>query len=570
MASNDMVEVTRIDSKAQAKIASQVEDYDAVVHDAAAVMEEEHSMSTWQTIKDHPTSILWTILFSLALVMEGYDTMLLSNFFAQPTFAKTFGTCTAAGKCEISAPWQTGLNNGALVGEIIGLQIVGVTSEKFGYKKTMLVALVFSTLFVFIPFFAASLPVLLVGQILQGVPWGVFQTLTTTYAADIAPLQLRGILTTYNNLCWVIGQLIAQGILKGCLDRTDKWAYKIPYALQWIWPVPIMIACLFAPESPWWLIRQGRNEDAEKSLKALASKSAGLTSERAAAKINEMKLTSELEKQTEEGSKYIDCLKGTNLRRTEIGCMVYLVQVFCGGPLMGYATYFFIQAGLNTESAFSMSIGLFAVGFVGTVLSWVVMQRVNRRSLFLTGQCIMFVILIIVGAVSAGAGESTGSGWAIGALLLAFTFVYDLSAGPVCYALVAEIPASQVRSKTVALSRNVYNIGGLIANTITPRLLNPTSNIYIGAKAGFVYAVPCGLFAVWTYFRLPDPTGRTYLELDALFSQKVPARKFRSTRLELFGSSQPTHMQSQAGDEKMSSDEKTNGVAATTLAYNGA
>lgn len=56
----------------------------------------------------------------------------------------------------------------------------------------MQVSLAFSTAFIFIPFFAESLPVLLVGQVLQGIPWGILQTLTTTYAADIAPLQLRG------------------------------------------------------------------------------------------------------------------------------------------------------------------------------------------------------------------------------------------------------------------------------------------------------------------------------------------------------------------------------------------
>lgn len=334
--------------------------------------------------------------------------------------------------------------------------------------------------------------------------------------------------------------------------------------------MPILIACVFAPESPWWLVRQGRKEDAEKSLRTLSSKSRGLSAERAAAKINEMVLTCELEKQTEAGASYIDCFKGTNLRRTEIGSMVYLTQVFCGAPLMGYSTYFFKQAGMTTANAFNMSIGLFAVGFVGTVSSWFVMQKVNRRNLFLWGQYAMFVVLVLVGAISAGAGEKASAAWAIGALLLVFTFVYDVSVGPATYALVAEIPASQVRSKSVALSRNFYNIGGLIANTIQPRMLNPTSNIYIGARSGFVWAGPCALFAVWTYFRLPDPTGRTYLELDALFEAKVPARKFRSTRLELFGSSQASHMpRSNSHDEKVSTtdDEKTSGVNHQTLAY---
>lgn len=49
-------------------------------------------------------------------------------------------------------------------------------------------------------------------------------------------------------------------------------AYRLPFGLQWIWPVPILLACILAPESPWYLVRKGRLEDAKHSLNALASK----------------------------------------------------------------------------------------------------------------------------------------------------------------------------------------------------------------------------------------------------------------------------------------------------------
>jgi SP family general alpha glucoside:H+ symporter-like MFS transporter len=55
-------------------------------------------------------------------------------------------------------------------------------------------------------------------------------------------------------LCWVIGQLIASGILKGFVGGTSQWSYRIPYAIQWIWPVPIFIVTFFAPESPWCVL----------------------------------------------------------------------------------------------------------------------------------------------------------------------------------------------------------------------------------------------------------------------------------------------------------------------------
>lgn len=74
---------------------------------------------------------------------------------------------------------------------------------------------------------------------------GVFQPLTTTYAAEVAPVALRAYLTTYVNMCWVIGQLLASGILKGMLQNSTQWAYRIPFAIQWIWPVPIFLVVFF-------------------------------------------------------------------------------------------------------------------------------------------------------------------------------------------------------------------------------------------------------------------------------------------------------------------------------------
>jgi len=55
------------------------------------------------------------------------------------------------------------------------------------------------------------------------------------------------------------------------LGRTDQWAYRIPYALQWMWPVPLLVGIFLAPESPWWLVRKGRTEEAKKSLLRLTS-----------------------------------------------------------------------------------------------------------------------------------------------------------------------------------------------------------------------------------------------------------------------------------------------------------
>lgn len=178
-------------------------------HDAHRAVETEHRMSLWQGLKTYPHAAAWSILFSTAVVMEGYDTALLGSLFAYKPFQKQYGVKGSDGTYQLTASWQTGLSNGALVGEILGLMINGIMAERFGYRKTLIASLLLVIGFVFIIFFSTSLPVLLVGEILVGIPWGVFQTITTTYAAEVCPVVLRPYLTTYVNLCWVFGQLIA-------------------------------------------------------------------------------------------------------------------------------------------------------------------------------------------------------------------------------------------------------------------------------------------------------------------------------------------------------------------------
>ena len=98
---------------------------------------------------------------STALIMEGYDTALLKSLFALPSFRKAYGG-------TISAPWQAGLTNGSSVGQLLGLLIAGSLSERIGFRMTMIGGLALATAMIFIQFFAPSLAVLQVGQILLG------------------------------------------------------------------------------------------------------------------------------------------------------------------------------------------------------------------------------------------------------------------------------------------------------------------------------------------------------------------------------------------------------------------
>ena len=127
------------------------------------------------------------------------------------------------------------MQNGVQVGSIIGLICGGYASDLIGYRWTMLVSLVFMTAFIFLPVFATSINMLLAGQILMGLPLGAYQSMASAYASEVAPAALRHAVVAYVNLCWVMGQVLASGVLRGVLDWTNEWAYRLPFALQWIW-----------------------------------------------------------------------------------------------------------------------------------------------------------------------------------------------------------------------------------------------------------------------------------------------------------------------------------------------
>ncbi|TPX08522.1 uncharacterized protein E0L32_010009 [Thyridium curvatum] len=493
----------------------------------------EHELTLKQAFRLYPKAIAFSLIFSAAVIMEGYDLALLGGFYGYSAFQNKFGDQPGPnGGKVVSANWQTYIQNGGLVGQIIGLYINGFISDHFGYKRTMLFSQALMISLIFIPFFAPNIQTILAGNILLGIPWGIFQTLSVTYASDVAPVILRPYLTTYVNLCWIIGQLISAGVLRGLLSREGEWGYRIPFALQWMWPPLIILGTLFAPESPWWLVRKGRLEDAKKALLQLTSRNAQSNFD-VDDQVALMKATDELEKAQSEGMTYWDCFKGVDLRRTEIASVSYLAQCWCGSALMGYSVQFYERAGLSPQNSFDMNIGQSAMGVIGVLLSWVMMGRFGRRDIYIAGMFGLMVILMTVGGLGFARPDLPGPSWAIGSLLLFYTFVYNMTVGPVCYSIVAEIPSTRHKIKTVVLARNFSNIGGLLNNSLMPHMLGIHSWNW-GARTGLFWAGFCVVILIWSYFRLPEPKGRTYGELDVLFHHRVSARKFASTRVDQF------------------------------------
>lgn len=221
-----------------------------------------------------------------------------------------------------------------------------------------------------------------------------------------------------------MGHLIGAGVLIAKLKDPTEWSYRLPFAIQWIWPPFLAVACWFAPESPWWLVRQNRLEDARKTMDRILDAPEGTLNKDDI--IAMMDHTIQTERAMEIGGSYLDCFRGTNLRRTEIAMISWGCQILPGFAIQNYSTYFFTMAGLSSNDSFKMTLGNFSIAFTGTVLSWFIQTRFGRRQIYLAGLTAMLPLMATVGFLDL-APPSASIRWAQSGLLLTWFFCYGTS-----------------------------------------------------------------------------------------------------------------------------------------------
>lgn len=487
----------------------------------------EHDMGVLQAVRAYPMAAFWAFIMSCTIIMESYCVFLMGNFIALPAFAKDYGVYDAGkDRFVIVASWQSALQMGGPVGAIIGVCLAGPLTSRIGYRWATISGLMLLNAFIFVFYFAKSLPVMFVSQLLEGIPWGIFIANAPAYCSEITPIQLRAPATQMLQMFWAIGAIIVGGVTYHYNKIDDPIAYRIPIALQWMFPTPLAILLFIAPESPWWLVRKGRLEEAEHSVGRLGRKETLNTSEAVAM----MRRTIDLEKSIKEPN-HLELFKGTDLYRTAIVCGVYAAQNLTGNLIANQAVYFFEQAGMSTDTAFALGLITSALQWIFVMLSWILTSYLGRRTIYVWGSLINVGFLVALG-IAGSVGVSTAASLAQASLGLIVSVLFTLGPAPASWVIIGETSAIRLRPLTTGIGRASYYIVNIPCIFLASYMLNP-QEANLGGKCGYVWGGTGFVCFVLAYFYLPEMKNRSYREIDILFKRKVPARQWTKTVVDL-------------------------------------
>ncbi|KOS18026.1 General alpha-glucoside permease [Escovopsis weberi] len=424
----------------------------------------EHELTVRQVFIRHPALVLWSFYWAMAGVGWGFDAQVNGGMLSVESFRRDFGY-TFHGRPVLPASWQSAFNNPAL---LLGLLLA--TGGIFG------------------EIFSVSPAAFVVSKLILGAGLGFYLTLGPLATSEIAPVVFRGISTAGVQFGLGAGQLLSNAVIKGF-------------------------------ETPWYLARVGKREEAKKSLKKLYGSEIDID-----AKLSTLEATiAEEEAAQSEHLSFVQCFRGTNLLRTTISTGIFVCQHFTGIIfVLGFSTYFFELAGLPTDKSFDLGVGVTACLLLGMMTSWFTVNTFGRRTIFLAGIFTLDAVLLLIGVMDVI--PTDGAKWAQAALTVIYGFVYAASIGTMAFAILGEVNSPSLRAPTIALATATQAIMGIIFNTVIPYMVNPDEGNLKG-KVGFIFGGLGALAGVWSYFRIPELRGRTHSEIDFMFRMKVAPRK---------------------------------------------
>ncbi|KAL6497768.1 Polyol transporter 5 [Orobanche hederae] len=420
---------------------------------------------------------------------------------------------------------------------LIGSAAAGRTSDWIGRRYTIIFAGSIFFAGALLMGFATNYAFLMVGRFVAGIGVGYALMIAPVYTAEVAPASSRGFLTSFPEV------FINFGILLG---YVSNFAFsKLPTHLGWrfmlgVGAIPsvfIAIAVLAMPESPRWLVMQGRLGEAKQVLDKTSD-----SPDESDLRLSDIKQAAGIPEHCNDDTVPIPkrrhgegvfrelILRPTPAVRHILICAVgihFFQQASGIDTVVLYSPEIFKQAGITKDT--DKLLATMAVGFTKTIFILVatfLLDRIGRRPLLLSS--VAGMVLSLVG-LAIGLTVIDGSDhkliWAIAlciAAVLSYVAFFSIGMGPITWVYSSEVFPLRLRAQGCSMGVAVNRVtSGVVSMTF----LSLSKSITIGG-AFFLYTGLAAVAWVFFYTLLPETQGKTLEEMEPLFGTFF---KWRST-----------------------------------------
>ncbi|KAF9467282.1 hypothetical protein BDZ94DRAFT_1248985 [Collybia nuda] len=469
------------------------------------------------------------ILCSLAAAVQGWDQT--GSNGANLSFPKEFGIEFGDGVPNSARnEWIVGLINAGpyIAASLLGCWLTDPLNNFLGRRGTIFVAGIFCTLTVIGSGCAQTWPQLLVCRLLLGIGMGCKATTVPVYAAENTPANIRGGLV----MSWQMWT--AFGIFLGfcanlALYQVGTIAWRLQLGSAFLPAVPLVVGIYFCPESPRWLMKKGRYQEAFTSFKRLRN------SELQAARdlyYVHRQLVEEFAviKGSNYVSRFIELFTIPRVRRATLASFVVMIaQQMCGINIIAfYSSTIFVNAGYSTRSALLASFGFGLVNWVFAFPAVWTIDTFGRRNLLLFTFPNMAWTLLAAGFCFFIPVNNSARVPLIALFIFLFAAFYSPGEGPVPFTYSAEVFPLTHREMGMSWAVATCLFWAAVLSITFPRILSAFTSV---GAFGFYAGLNVVAF-VMIFFLLPETKQRTLEELDYVFA--VPTTKHMSYQTKVF------------------------------------
>ncbi|KAA8524740.1 hypothetical protein F0562_011163 [Nyssa sinensis] len=398
-----------------------------------------------------------------------------------------------------------------IAGAFIGSISSGSVVDKLGCRRTLQVDTIPLILGAIISAQAHSLDEILWGRFLVGLGIGVNTVLVPIYISEVAPTKYRGSMGTLCQIGTCLG--IIASLFLGIPSENDPHWWRI---MLYVASVPGFILTLglqFAVESPRWLCKVGRLNDAKDVIRNLWGPS------EVDKAIVEFQSVIRNDRSDVESS-WLELLAEPHSRVALIGGALFVLQQFAGiNGVLYFSSLTFQDVGITSGALASLYIGL--TNFAGALSALYLMDKQGRQRLLIGSYLGMAISMFLaVYAISFPVDEELSHVLSImGTMLYIFTFA--IGAGPVTGLIIPELSSSRTRGKIMGFSFSVHWVCNFLVGLFFLELVEKFGVGPVYASFGGVSL----LAAAFAYYFIVETKGRSLEEIEMSLNPNSPGKE---------------------------------------------